>query len=90
MALPIPSMSRLAKEISEGYITLSPVMLKNVPVSILTKFHRELLKMLQSVRGLSIDSENFKEIKEKNMKISRVNHAMQILKYFCKERRIHL
>lgn len=90
MALPIPSMSRLAKEISEGYITLSPTMLRGTPPDTLRNLNRELIKTLQSIRGTAVDLDNFKELKEKNTKITKLNHALQVLKNFCTERKIIL
>lgn len=90
MALPIPSMSRMAKELSEGYLTLSPTMLKGTQPDILRTLNREIIKALQNARGAQVDLENFMELKEKNTKITRLNHALQVLKHFCKERKIIL
>jgi hypothetical protein len=88
MALPIPSMSRLAKDIAEGFITLSPTMLRGTQVDILRTLNRELMKALQTTRGTAVALDNFKELKDKNTKITRLNHAMQVLKHFCAERKI--
>lgn len=90
MALPIPSMSRMAKELSEGYLTLSPTMLRGTQPDTLRTLNREIIRALQTARGTQVDLENFSELKEKNTKITRLNHAMQVLKQFCKERKIML
>lgn len=90
MALPVPSMSMLAKDIGGGFINLNPTMLKGTQPDTLRMLNRELMKALQTARSLTVDQEDYKQIKAKNMQISRLNHAMQILKHFCRERKINL
>jgi len=88
MALPIPSMNRLAKDIAEGYISLTAVMFKGTPVDKLKLLNHELIKVLQENRSLAVDLNDFAALKSKNMKIGRLNHAMLLLKNYCKERKI--
>ncbi|MBN2382128.1 hypothetical protein JXQ70_04515 [bacterium] len=89
MALPIPSMSRLAKDIAEGYIQLTVVMFRGTPVDKFKTLQHELTKLLQEVRGTAVDLEDFQALKAKNTKISRLNHALVMLKNYCRERKIY-
>jgi hypothetical protein len=81
---------RTVQEISEGYIAVNPVYLKKFAPGTLRVIHRELHKKMISVRAERTDYADIKQVRDKNLKLSRLNHAIRIIQAYCKERKIPL
>lgn len=81
---------RTVREISEGYITISPVFLKRFSPGSLRVINRELMKASIGVRAAHTDYKDIKQVRAKNLKLSRLNHAIRVIQTYCKERKIGL
>ncbi|OGL42595.1 MAG: hypothetical protein A2161_08915 [Candidatus Schekmanbacteria bacterium RBG_13_48_7] len=81
---------RTIQEVSEGYISLNPVFLKKYSPGTLRIINRELIKASIAVRAERTDYSNIKMVRDKNMKLSRLTHAIRIVQAYCKERKIQL
>ena len=81
---------RTVKEVSEGYISINPIYLKKFSPGTLRIINRELLKASISVRAEKFDYTDIKLVRDKNMRLSRINHAIKIIQEFCRERKIQL
>ena len=81
---------RTVREVATGYITINPIYLKKFSAGTLRVINRELLKASIAVRAEKTDYNDIKLVRDKNMRLSRINHAMKIIQEFCKERKIQL
>ncbi len=81
------SLEAVAKDIAEGFVFVNPIYLK--------KFEQEKLKVLLSAinkvmnltRNERFPTGDVDGIKRRNIRLSRLNNASTVIKYFAKERR---
>ena len=81
---------RTVKEIADGYIAINPVYLKKFSPGTLRVIHRELHKKMISVRAERTDFADIKQVRDRNLKMSRINNAIRMIQAYCKERKIPL
>jgi hypothetical protein len=79
---------KMAQDIAEGYITLSPPMLRQYTQSDMRIILNHLQMEIRALRQEKIPLEDVMAIKARNHKISRVNQTMTILRGYCKRRGI--
>ncbi len=80
----------LARDVADGYFALTPVQLKNYSPTDLKIMSNSLNQVLREIRSEQIPLEDVMAIKQKNMKISRLNHALLLIQNYCKRLRIPL
>lgn len=82
------SPKKMAQDIAEGYMTLSPPMLKAYTPADLKTILANLAVVTRDLRQEQPPQEDVMALKVKNMKISRLNQAAVVIRAYCKKRRI--
>ncbi len=81
------NLEAVAKEIAEGYIFVSPIFLKKFNQEILKKLLAAIDKTMHIIRNDKFPTGDIDGIKRRNVRLSRLNNASTVIKYFAKERR---
>ncbi len=77
----------VAKDIAEGYVFVSPMFLKKFNQEVLKKLLASVSKTMNLIRNEKFPTGDIEGIKRRNMRLSRLNNASTVIKYFAKERR---
>jgi len=81
------NLESVARDIAEGYVFVSPIYLKKFDHEVLKKLMAAINKVLTLVRNEKFPTGDVDGIKRRNMRLSRLNNAATVIKYFAKERR---
>jgi len=81
---------KMAQDIAEGYITLSPPMLRQYNQNDMRTILNHLEMTIRTLRQEKIPLEDVMAIKARNHKISRVNQTMVMLRAYSKRRGIRI
>ena len=84
------SPKKLAQDIADGYLMLSPPMLKLYTPSDLKIIVANIGIVSRELRSELIPTDDAMAIKAKNMKLSRLNQAEMVIRAFCKKQRMPL
>ena len=79
---------KLAQDVAGGFYSLSPPVLKKYTPSDLKIILSNLTLVQREVRQTQVSLGDVQLVKEKNMKISRLNQALMVLRSYCKKMRI--
>ncbi len=79
---------KYARDIAEGYVLLSPVPLRGIPVGDLRVLKQALEIELRDTRGEVVPSDDLKEVQAKQRRILRLNQALRVLRTFALKRRL--
>ena len=79
---------KLAQDISDGYLSLTPPMLKMYTPADLKTVLVNLGIVARELRQEQVSAEDVLAVKAKNMKLSRLNQAEMVIRAHCKKRRI--
>ncbi|OEU71214.1 MAG: hypothetical protein BA874_00670 [Desulfuromonadales bacterium C00003068] len=82
------SPKKLAQDIADGYMTLSPPMLRRYTGADMKIMINNIAMITRSLRQLTIAQDDALAIKQRNNKMSRLNQATVIIRSYCKKRRI--
>lgn len=77
----------MSREISEGYILISPNSLKKYSNMEIRDLQRELEKNQREVRSEQPPLDDLKAIKKKNRKIQRISSALMTIRNFLQSRK---
>lgn len=89
MALP-GNPKGLAKDIAEGYIALTPPILRKFTPPELKTINQNLNIVLRETRGEPAETGNVDTIRRKSHRIQRLNQALFVLANYCKQNRVPL
>ncbi|MFW6387193.1 MAG: hypothetical protein ACOC0G_00795 [Thermodesulfobacteriota bacterium] len=81
---------KMARDIAEGFVTLSPPMLRHYNQNDMRVILNHLEMEIRTLRQEKIPLEDVMAIKARNHKISRVNQTMVMLRGYCKRRGIRI
>jgi hypothetical protein len=81
------SPKKLAQDIAEGYLMLTPPLLKNYTPADLKIIVVNIGIVTRELRQELIPLDDVMVIKARNMKLSRLNQADVVIQAFCKKRR---
>ena len=84
------SPKKLAQDIAEGYLMLTPPLLKNYTPSDLKTIVVNIGIVARELRQVVIPLDDVMIIKARNMKLSRLNQADVVIQAFCKKHKYHL
>ena len=84
------SPKKLAQDIAEGFVSLSPVTLKQYTPADLKIVMGLLAQVQREIRQLQVPLEDVLLIKAKNMRLSRIRQAEVVVRSYCKKMRIAL
>ncbi|PLX81775.1 MAG: hypothetical protein C0614_06455 [Desulfuromonas sp.] len=82
------SPKKMAQDIADGFLMLSPPMLKGYTPADMKTILTNLAIVTRDLRGEQIPLEDVMALKARNMKLSRLNQAEVIIRSHCKKRRI--
>jgi len=77
---------KMAKDITEGYLTVNLSNLKKYTVADLRLLAFELGKYERSIRGETMDLEDMEAIKSRNRRLQRISQAMMVMRDFAQRR----
>ena len=81
------NLEAVAKDIAEGFVFVNPIYLKKFDHETLKKLMAGLQKVMVLIRNEKFPSGDVDAIKRRNMRLSRLNNAGTVIKYFAKERK---
>lgn len=84
------SPKKMAHDIAEGFMSLSPPMLRQYTPVDLKTIVAHLGIVVRELRQEQTPAEDVMAIKAKNMRLSRLNQAEMVVRAFCKKGRIPL
>jgi hypothetical protein len=84
------SPKKFATDIAAGLVTLNKAVLRKYTPQDLKLIHSNLNVVLREVRAEFVEQSNFDAIKDKNIRMQRLNQAMMILSNYCKVYKITL
>ncbi len=79
---------KLAQDIAEGFLSLSPPSLKKYNPADLKVILNNLAMVQREWRQTQVPQEEVVLVKAKNMRLSRLNQAETVLRSYCKKQRI--
>jgi len=82
------SPKKMAQDIADGFMMLSPPMLKGYTPADMKTILTNLAIVTRDLRGEQIPLEDVMALKARNMKLSRLNQAEVVIRSHCKKRRI--
>ncbi len=84
------SPKKLAQDIAEGYLMLSPPLLKNYTPADLKIIVVNIGIVARELRQQVVPLDDVMAIKARNMKLSRLNQAEVVIQAYCKKQRFPL
>ncbi len=87
MAIP-GNPKKLAQDIADGFLSLTPPMLKIYTPADLKTVLVNLGIVTRELRQEQVPAEEVLALKAKNMKLSRLNQAEMVIRAHCKKKRI--
>ncbi len=84
------SMKAIAKDISEGYITVNPIFLKPFDNEALKQLYQEINRAQAEIRAEKFPYNDVEAIRWRNMRLQRLHTAVMIVKNFARDRRLQL
>jgi len=84
------SYKAIATDIAEGYVTVNPLFLKPLDADTLKQLYEEVIKLQSTVRAEKFPFSDMQAIRLRNLKLSRLQQALTVIKNFARERRILL
>ncbi|MEK6776257.1 MAG: hypothetical protein AABY87_05165 [bacterium] len=80
----------LAKDIAEGYIFVTPIFLKKFMEPDYKELYHNLIKVQKLVRAEGPDPRDNNAVRQRNMRLQRLNNSLVVLKHQCKVKKILL
>lgn len=77
----------VAKDIAEGYVFVNPIYLKRFDEDTMKKLLAAMNKTMILIRNEKFPSGDVNAIKSRNIKLSRMNNALTIMKHFAKQKK---
>ncbi|MGC8937951.1 MAG: hypothetical protein ACP5KH_03045 [Thermodesulfovibrio sp.] len=80
------SLSAIASDIAEGFITVNPLFLKKFSEKDLKELHDVIIKKERQIRAEPFPFNEPLQIRKRNMKLQRLHQAMVVIKNFMEGR----
>ncbi|OIP61312.1 MAG: hypothetical protein CO150_02590 [Nitrospirae bacterium CG_4_9_14_3_um_filter_53_35] len=80
----------VAKDVAEGYVFVTPIFLKKFVESDYKELYHNLIKVQKLVRAESPDPRDHHAVRQRNMRLQRLNNSLVVLKHQCKVKKILL
>lgn len=79
---------KMAQDVAEGFILISPPMLKNHTAADMKIILNSLALVQREFRSAQIPLDDIQALKAKNTRLSRLNQAELVVRSYCKKMRI--
>ncbi len=80
----------LAKDIADGYVAVNPLFFKKFEESDYRELYANLIKVQKLVRADMPPLTDHLSVRQRNMRLQRLNNSLVVLKYHCRKLRILL
>lgn len=80
----------MAREIGDGFRSLSPAVLKRYTPGDLKVINTSLQQVLRETRGEVTPPDDAEAVRKKNLRMQRLNQAVVLLANYCRQQRIPL
>jgi len=80
------SLSAVAWDIAEGYVTVNPIFLKPIDVEALKSLYNQIVKVQKAIRGEKFPHGNINMIRARNIRLQRLHSSLMVMRTFAKER----
>ncbi|OGW56986.1 MAG: hypothetical protein A2Z09_06435 [Nitrospirae bacterium RBG_16_43_8] len=80
------SLTAVARDIAEGYVTVNPIFLKPLDAESLEGLYRQIVKVQTEIRGEKFPHGNINLIRGRNIRLQRLHSSLMIIRNFAKER----
>jgi hypothetical protein len=84
------SLSAIAKDVADGFITFNPLIIKQLDGSAYKELLLQLRKAQQEARAAKFPLHDINGIRRRNMRLQRLSQAITILEHEARERRLSL
>ena len=84
------SLKAIARDISEGYVTVNPIFLKPFDPETLKGLHHEVMKTQTEIRAEKFPFNDVEEIRWRNLRLQRLHSASMVIRNFARERKLTL
>lgn len=84
------SLKSIARDVADGYMSITPLTLKKVDEEGLKALLDVLLKVQTEARGQSFPSHDLSGIRQRNLRLQRIHNAIFVTKNLARERRIKI
>jgi len=81
------SIDLVARDVADGFVFVNPIFLKRFDQDLIKKLMAAMNKMMILVRNEKFPAGDFDAIKTRNLKLSRLNNSITVIKNFARERR---
>jgi len=78
----------MARQVCDGYILLSPVILKRLDIPQMGLLEFEMDKRLRETRSAPVDLEDQDGIKDRNRRLSRIEGGLRTLRHAVQQKRM--
>ncbi len=89
MAL-VGSPKALVKDVAEGYLAFTPLVLKRFTPEEIKAISTQIDLLLREMRGQAVPARNIPALREKNLRLGRLNEAHMVLTTYCKKNKVLL
>ncbi len=84
------SLSAIAKDVADGFVSISPQLLKRFNPENYKELRIFLKKAQNDIRSQSFPTSDTNAIRKRNMRLQRLHQAVTVLEFSAKERRVSL
>jgi hypothetical protein len=78
----------MARQICDGFILLSPVILKRLEIQQMEQLEFELDRRLRDARSEPMDLEDQEGLQQRNRRLSRIEGGLRVLRHCMQQRRM--
>ncbi|HTR44934.1 MAG TPA: hypothetical protein VMH06_04410 [Thermodesulfovibrionales bacterium] len=82
------SIRAIARDISEGYVTVNPLFLKPFDAEVLKELYHEVMQTQGEIRADKFPYNDAQAIRWRNSRLQRLYSAAMIIRNFARDRRI--
>jgi hypothetical protein len=84
------SIAAVGRDVAEGYLYVTPLVLKKFDTDSIKDLHHVLLKIQKEIRMEQFPQNDILAIRQRNLRLQRVHQALIVLKNTARERRVIL
>lgn len=84
------SLSAVAKDVADGFITFNPLILKHLDPTAFRELLQQLKKAQMAARASKFPLHDTDGIRKRNMRLQRLHQAINIVEHEARERRLSL
>lgn len=84
------SLAAVARDMADGMIFMTPLLLKNVDEGGLKALHHQLKKLQTEVRGSKFPTHDVQGIRTRNLRLQRLHQSLTVLEHSARKLRIKI